>query len=105
MIEKPYKKALDIPFERELDCLVKKLTVIGIIGKTQGVSKANKPPPKPLMKIDQKLSPSATLFDFEVLSSSSLLEIVAVFENHSSLISTLKSTSSGGKHCEASQAW
>ena len=31
--------------------LRKKLTVIGIIGHTQGVSSASRPPPKPQMKI------------------------------------------------------
>ena len=36
-------------------CLVKKLTVIGIIGKTQGVNKAAKPDKKAIKKIDQKL--------------------------------------------------
>ena len=33
-------------------CLVKKLTVIGIIGKTQGVNKAAKPPRKAKKKMD-----------------------------------------------------
>lgn len=36
--------ALVKPFLRVLLCLVKKLTVTGTIGKTQGVSSANKPP-------------------------------------------------------------
>ena len=35
--------------------LVKKLTVSGIIGKTQGVSKANKPPKNPAIKIHNQL--------------------------------------------------
>ena len=34
-------------------CLVKKLTVIGIIGNTQGVSKATKPLKKAIRKILQ----------------------------------------------------
>ena len=36
-----------------LVCLVKKLTVRGTIGKTQGVKRANKPPKKPSQKILQ----------------------------------------------------
>ena len=47
--------ALLIPFAFVLLLLVKKLTVIGIIGKTQGVSKAAKPPKKPAMKIAHQL--------------------------------------------------
>ena len=50
-IKTPYKIALKIPFFLFSDCLVKKETVNGIIGKTQGVSKANKPPTKPKKKI------------------------------------------------------
>src|SRR6478735_2836605 len=41
-----------IPAALVLLCLVKKLTVIGIIGKTQGVSKAAKPEKKAIKKID-----------------------------------------------------
>ena len=39
--------ALRIPAAFVLLCFVKKLTVIGIIGNTQGVKSANKPPKKP----------------------------------------------------------
>ena len=39
-MKNPYNNALEIPFALFLDDLVKKVTVIGIIGKTQGVSKA-----------------------------------------------------------------
>ena len=35
-----------IPLDLDLLCLVKKLTVMGIIGKTQGVSKAANPEKK-----------------------------------------------------------
>ena len=44
--------ALLIPFAFVLLCLVKKLTVIGIIGKTQGVSNAANPDKKAMKKID-----------------------------------------------------
>ena len=47
-----------IPADLFLLCLVKKLTVIGIIGKTQGVNKAA----KPLIK-DKKKITSRDLFD------------------------------------------
>ena len=36
-------------------CLVKKLTVIGIIGNTHGVNKAAKPEKNAIMKIPNKL--------------------------------------------------
>ena len=41
-----------IPFAFVLLCFVKKLTVIGIIGKTQGVSNAANPDKKAMKKID-----------------------------------------------------
>ncbi|MNE53171.1 hypothetical protein D3C80_1478820 [compost metagenome] len=41
-----------IPFALFLLCFVKKLTVIGIIGKTQGVSNAANPEKKAIKKID-----------------------------------------------------
>ena len=50
-IKHPYKMALKIPFFLFSDCFVKKDTVNGIIGKTQGVSSANKPPTKPRKKM------------------------------------------------------
>ena len=40
-----------MPSLRVLDCLVKNVTVIGIMGNIQGVSKATKPAIKPAMKI------------------------------------------------------
>ena len=45
--------AFRIPFAFVLLCLVKKLTVIGIIGNTQGVSSAANPERKAIKKIDQ----------------------------------------------------
>ena len=51
MIALPYNNAFVIPFARVLLFLVKKLTVIGIIGNTHGVSNAAKPPKKPVMKM------------------------------------------------------
>ena len=50
-IDAPYmiasRTACFLSFER----LRKKLTVIGMIGHTQGVSNANRPPPKPRIKV------------------------------------------------------
>lgn len=42
-----------MPLVRFFVRLRKKLTVIGIIGHTQGVNKANRPPPKPMAKMSQ----------------------------------------------------
>ena len=56
--------AFFIPATLFLLCLVKKLTVKGIIGKTQGVSKAAKPDKKAIKKIVQ----SPLVFGFLVLS-------------------------------------
>ena len=50
-INKPYKIALVIPFFLSVDFLVKKVTVTGIMGKTQGVSNAINPPSKPRKKM------------------------------------------------------
>jgi hypothetical protein len=46
--------ALKTPFFLFFDCFVKNETVKGIIGKTQGVRSANKPPTKPNKKILNK---------------------------------------------------
>ena len=54
-MKKPYKTALPIPFTLLFDFVVKKVTVKGIIGKTQGVSKAIKPPSNPKRKIVRML--------------------------------------------------
>ena len=55
-----YKKALLIPAFFETAFLVKKDTVKGIIGKTQGVNKATKPPRKPIKKRCQRPFDGAT---------------------------------------------
>ena len=55
MIDKAYITALRIPFLLLPLLLVKKLTVIGIIGNTQGVSRAKKPPSIPAIKIPRIL--------------------------------------------------
>ena len=51
------------PAALDLLCFVKKLTVIGIIGKTHGVNRAAKPEKKAIIKIDHKLllSPSSSV--------------------------------------------
>ena len=56
-MKKPYKIAFDIPEPLLLSFLVKKLTVSGIIGKTQGVNKASKPPKNPNPKMLNKEFP------------------------------------------------
>ena len=52
-MDSPYTTALIIPFLLSRPCLVKKETVSGIIGKTQGVSNAINPPIKPRIKMPQ----------------------------------------------------
>jgi hypothetical protein len=59
IIKNPYIIALEVPLPL-LD-LVKKLTVSGIIGKTQGVISAISPPSKPKIKIVHK-EPSLDFF-------------------------------------------
>ena len=54
MIETPNKIAFRFPSAFVLLCFVKKLTVIGIIGNTQGVNSAAKPPTNANRKIDQR---------------------------------------------------
>ena len=54
-IETPYSRALRIPTALFLRCLVKKLTVIGIMGNTQGVKRAANPARKLRMKRVQRL--------------------------------------------------
>ena len=54
MIESPYVIASRIAFLRSFVRLRKKLTVIGIIGHTQGVSKAINPPRKPAKKMNNQ---------------------------------------------------
>ena len=52
MMPNPYNEALKIPSAFDLDCLVKKLTVNGIIGKIHGMISAAKPPKKPSQNVD-----------------------------------------------------
>ena len=66
MIDKPYIIALRIPAALFSLCLVKKLTVIRIIGNTQGVNKAKKPIPS-----EKNIKENNPLF----ISSSSSLEL------------------------------
>src|SRR5436305_4562028 len=54
---KPYIRALRTPFCLDPDFLVKKETVNGINGNTQGVIKAISPPRKPKKKIADRLLP------------------------------------------------
>lgn len=53
-MEIPYKIAFLIPLALVLLCLVKKLTVIGIIGNTHGVKRAAKPEKKAMINIDHR---------------------------------------------------
>ena len=54
MMLSPYVTASRIAFERSLLRFRKNDTVIGMIGHTQGVSKAKKPPSRPAKKIYQR---------------------------------------------------
>ena len=54
-IKKPYMRPLLMPCLRLDALLVKKETVTGIMGNTHGVSRAIKPPRKPMKKIASKL--------------------------------------------------
>ena len=49
----PYRNASLRPFDLFSERFRKKLTVIGIIGHTQGVNKASNPPKSPAIKINQ----------------------------------------------------
>ena len=51
----PYITASRMAFFRSFVRFKKKLTVIGIIGQTQGVNKAMKPPKNPAKKINNQL--------------------------------------------------
>ncbi|MPN19539.1 hypothetical protein SDC9_166910 [bioreactor metagenome] len=53
-IDKPYKIASRLPLAFFSDLLRKKLTVMGMIGQTQGVNSARKPPANPARKISQR---------------------------------------------------
>ena len=54
-MKNPYKNALDMPAFLDVAFLVKKETVSGIIGNTQGVSNAINPPRNPIKKRLHKL--------------------------------------------------
>ena len=58
-IKKPYNIALKMPLRLLCAPFVKKDTVKGIIGKTQGVNKASNPPTKPKRKILNKELPES----------------------------------------------
>lgn len=60
--------ALEIPFALFLLCLVKKLTVRGIIGNTHGVNNAANPDKNAIIKIVQRLRS----FSFSSFTVSSL---------------------------------
>ena len=54
--------AFRMPSARVLDCFVKKLTVMGIMGKTHGVSNAAKPKPNPRRNVQSR--PSSPILGF-----------------------------------------
>ena len=91
--------AFIIPLERVPEPFVKKETVIGIIGKTQGVNKATNPQPKPSKKIFQKLTSSFLIFagtnSSEALTLTSSFSILSssIFFLTSSGVSTSKASS------------
>lgn len=55
IIANPNSRACVTAFRRVPLCFIKKLTVIGIIGHTHGVARANKPPIKPAINIYQRV--------------------------------------------------
>ena len=70
IIETPYITAFSIPSDFVLDFFVKKETVIGIIGKTQGVNNAAKPLKNATKNNIQKLlAAESELLDFFIISS------------------------------------
>ena len=75
-----------MPVDLFLLCLVKKLTVMGIIGKTHGVNKAA----KPLMNDSKKINNRDLSEDF-------LLEITTCSFDEHPLTLISKSSSYGGK--------
>ena len=81
-------------------CFVKKLTVIGIIGNTQGVNKAAKPEKNAIMNIVNKL-----LFDdcFFLLEASFVSFIGVVVAVSLPEILKFKSINVGGKQLVSSQ--
>ena len=65
-IKKPYNIALKMPLRLLCAPFVKKETVKGIIGKTQGVNKASNPPTKPKRKILNSELPDSAAVLFPV---------------------------------------
>ena len=61
-----------IAFFRSFVRFKKKLTVIGIIGQTQGVNKATKPPKNPAKKINNQLVSAAVIVASPKAFSSSI---------------------------------
>ena len=97
IIETPYIIAFSIPSDFVLDFFVKKETVMGIIGKTQGVNNAAKPLKNATKNNIQKLlAVESELLDFMRISS-------LLLKSLSLLKSKENSTISGGKHCLSSQ--
>ena len=70
-MDKPYVSASRIAFFRSFVRFRKKLTVIGIIGHTQGVSKAINPPRNPAKKMNsQEVSVAVTVVSPKAFNSS-----------------------------------
>ena len=85
-----------MPLALVLLCFVKKDTVIGIIGNTQGVNKAAKPLKNAIKNNIQRLSDTSAELFFSII-----LAVLANFLFPEILKE--KSTASGGKHCDLSQ--
>ena len=103
----PYRIAFLIPAAFVLLCLVKKLTVIGIIGKIQGIKSAAKPPRKAKKKIVHRLFSSflgVELFEFFtgatvcfVVSESVVSTESVFFAAESITVSVVSKTFNSGK--------
>ena len=93
-------------------CLVKKLTVIGIIGNTQGVSKAVKPNKKAIRKVPNKPFVFSFFCDFlsfkyfaPAFSSTTVFTLSTAVTFVTTLVGILnvRSILFGGKHFSSSQ--
>ena len=73
IMEPPKKYACFKPCFLDLSSFIKKLTVIGIIGKTQGVINANKPAPKETKNTNHQD------FSFVALPTCTALSVVVFF--------------------------
>ena len=91
IIDIPYIIAFLIPLALVLLCFVKKLTVIGIIGKTQGVSKAAKPDKNAIKNIVNK-----PVFGLEL----SIFSAVTIFESVFAVFSVIKAEASISFACK-----